>query len=126
MFTKTLTMVLLLACFAVAPLQAQDSYVQTALQMRNAVEKAVAKNKPVVVVLKEKAHGTRKIRGLASNVSKQGFDVANEKSGATQSLTYQEIKEVRGKGWPTAAKIGIAGGVATAVVLGVLAGAIDD
>ena len=121
MFAKTLTLVLVVACVAVAPLQAQDTYVQTPLQMQNAVEKAAAKNKPVVVVLKEKTNGPRKIRGLASNVTKQGFDVADERAGTTQSLTYQEIKEVRGKGWPTAAKPGIAGGIGADVVLGIIA-----
>jgi len=123
MLRKSISLVLIsiLATLFSVPAQAQEQpLAQTINEMKQVVQKALDKDKPVKVKLKEKLSGKTKLTGRVSEVSDAGFVLIDEKTRATTKLTYDGLKEVRPKGLSTGVKIALGVGVPAAIMLGVL------
>jgi len=126
MLRKFISLVLIsvLATLFSIPAQAQEPPpVQTINEMKQVVQKALNKDNPVKVKLKEKLSGNTKLTGRVSEVSDAGFVLTDEKTKATIKLTYdglKEVKQVKPKGLSTGVKIAIGVAILTAIVLGVL------
>ncbi len=106
-----------------APALAQDQQPQrqTASEMKRVVEKAAAKGKAVKVRLRNKTDKGNKLSGKPSDISDLGFVLTDQKTGATQKLAYEDLRDVRQKGMSKGAKIAlgvVAGIVLAAVVVG--------
>jgi hypothetical protein len=100
-------------------LAAEQQLQQSASEMRAVVQKAVERNKAVGVVLRVKRDGKKKLSGMPSNVSDQGFSLIDRKSSQESNLDFEEISEVRLKPSHVWLGVGIAigAGVAIAVLL---------
>jgi hypothetical protein len=59
----------------------------------------------------------KELKGYVSNIDEDSFVVTNLKTKETTTVAYRDVAYVRGKGLPTAAKAGIAVGVAAGGVL---------
>ena len=117
----SLVLISVLATLFCIPTQAQESPpAQTINEMKHVVQKALDKDKPVKVKLKEKLSGKTKLTGRVSEVSDAGFVLTDEKTKATTKLTYDGLKEVKPKGLSTGAKIALGVGIPAAIVLVVL------
>jgi hypothetical protein len=71
------------------------------------------KSSVVHVVLYDKT----KYHGYITEITDEGFVVANAKTGATAPIAYSEVKGIKGNNLSTGAKIGIGVAVAAAVVI---------
>jgi hypothetical protein len=104
------------------PAVAQDTYKQTPAQMKGNLQKATKKDKPVEVVLNKKVDGQKKYVGRVKNVLDDSFEITDEQTNQIRTFLYVDVKEVRGKGWPVAAKIGVGAGIGAAVLFGIYSG----
>jgi hypothetical protein len=123
MFRKFISLVLIgiLASLFSIPAQGQEQPpAQTIKEMKQVVQKALNKDKPVRVKLKERLSGKTKLTGRVSEVSDTGFVLTDEKTNTTTKLTYDGLKEVKPKGLSTGAKIALGVGVPAAIILGVI------
>jgi hypothetical protein len=80
---------------------------------------AMDQHKQVVVVTQAEKDGTKKFHGTISEVSAKGLTLVEHKTGRTMAMSYEDIREIKGKSahWPI--YVAIAGGAA-AVILGVM------
>ena len=121
MFHKLMSVILagllLLNCggLAVAATQETATVAELQAKARNAMER----HKQVVVSTRSEKDGTKKFSGTISEVSDKGLTLVENKTGRTMAMSYEEVRDVKGKSahWPI--YVAIAGGAA-AVVLGVM------
>jgi hypothetical protein len=121
MFHKLICLILgvglLLNSSVLAAAEAQETGAVADLQgkARNAMER----HKQVVVITRSEKDGTKKFPGTISEVSDKGLTLVENKTARTTALSYEEIRDIKGKSahWPI--YVAIAGGAA-AVVLGVM------
>ena len=101
--------------FAVAATQETATVADLQAKARNAMER----HKQVVVITRSEKDGTKKFSGTISEVSDKGLTLVENKTGRTLAMSYEEVRDVKGKSahWPI--YVAIAGGAA-AVVLGVM------
>jgi hypothetical protein len=80
---------------------------------------SMERHKQVVVTTRSENNGTNKVQGTISEVSDKGLTLVEHKTGRTMAMSYEDIREIKGKSahWPI--YVAIAGGAA-AVVLGVM------
>ena len=52
-----------------------------------------------------------KLKGYVSKVSEDSFVIVDEKTGTTSTVSYAQVKQVKGKNLSTAAEIAIGVGV---------------
>lgn len=78
----------------------------------------------VRVVLYDKT----KYHGYITEITDDGFVVADAKTGATAPITFTEVKGIKGNNFSTGAKIGIGVAIAAAVVIiaAIIANGDDD
>jgi uncharacterized membrane-anchored protein YhcB (DUF1043 family) len=94
-------------------------------EMRRVANTAVQKSKQVNVVLRGKRDGKKKLSGMLSNVSDQGLNLSDTKSGQVSQLDFDDIREIRMKPshvWLVVG-VGAAVGLAIAVLVGLQAAA---
>jgi hypothetical protein len=121
MFHKLMCLILgvglLLNSSVLAAAETQETGAIADLQAkaRNAMER----HKQVVVITRSEKDGTKKFPGTISEVSDKGLTLVENKTARTMAMSYEEIRDIKGKSahWPI--YVAIAGGAA-AVVLGVM------
>jgi 1,4-dihydroxy-2-naphthoyl-CoA synthase len=84
-------------------------------EMRRVANTAVQKSKQVNVVLRGKRDGKKKLSGMLSNVSDQGLNLSDTKSGQVSQLDFDDIREIRMK----PSHVWLVVGVGAAVGLGI-------
>jgi hypothetical protein len=67
-----------------------------------------------------------KYHGYITEIGKDGFIVADAKTGATAPIEYREVKGIKGHNFSTGAKIAIGVGIAAAIAIIVAVIANDD
>ena len=84
----------------------------------------VGKSSVVRVVLNDKTN----YHGYITEITDEGFVVADAKTGATAPIAYSEVKGIKGNNLSTGAKIGIGVGIAAAavIIISVLASRNDE
>lgn len=122
--------VLLLHVYSFAAL-ANESPLERArkAQLASEVKAGIAhlgtgKSSVVRVVLYDKS----KYHGYITEISNEGFVVADAKTGATAPIAYTEVKGIKGNNLSTGAKIGIGVAIVAAVVIiaAIIASGDDD
>jgi hypothetical protein len=121
MFHKLMCLILgvglLLNSSVLAAAETQETGAIADLQAkaRNAMER----HKQAVVITRSEKDGTKKFPGTISEVSDKGLTLVENKTARTMAMSYEEIRDIKGKSahWPI--YVAIAGGAA-AVVLGVM------
>ena len=100
---------------AAAPTEQAGTVADLQVKARNAMER----HKEVVVITRSQKDGTKKFLGTISEVSDKGLTLVENKTGRTMAMSYEDIREIKGKSahWPI--YVAIAGGAA-AVILGVM------
>jgi hypothetical protein len=85
------------------------------VKARNAMER----HKQVVVITRSEKDGTKKFPGTISGVSDKGLTLVENKTGRTMAMSYEEIRDIKGKSvhWPIYVAIAVG---AAAIVLGVM------
>jgi hypothetical protein len=80
---------------------------------------AMTRHKQVVVIARNEKDGTKKFPGTISEVSDKGLTLVEAKTGRTMAMSYEEIRDIKGKSvhWPIYVAIAVG---AAAVVLGVM------
>lgn len=58
-----------------------------------------------------------KYHGYITEITEEGFAVADAKTGATAPIAYSEVKGVKGNNFSTGAKIGIGVAIAASVII---------
>ena len=115
---KSLLLIGVLANLFCVPTQAQEQpWVQTVKEMKQVVHKAIDNDKSVKVKLKERRSGQTTLTGRVSEASDAGFILSDEKTNRASTLRYDELKEVKVKGWSTGSKIAVGAVVAAAVIV---------
>jgi hypothetical protein len=70
------------------------------------------------------------LEGYVSSVGEDSFEVTDEKTGVATTVSYAEVKQVKGNNFSTGAKIAIgaaiAAGIAVVIVLATRGGGRDD
>lgn len=101
--------------FAAAAAQETGTVADLQAKARSAMER----HKQVVVITRHEKDGKKKFSGTISEVSDNGLTLVENKTGRTMAMSYEEVRDIRGKTahWPI--YIAIAGGAA-AIVLGVM------
>jgi hypothetical protein len=101
--------------FAAAAAEETGTVANLQAKARNAMDQ----HKQVVVITRSEKGGTKKFPGTISEVSDKGLTLVENKTGRTMAMSYQEIRDIKGKSvhWPI--YVAIAGGAA-AIVLGVM------
>jgi hypothetical protein len=117
MFRKTLLLALAISLLHVgassvlAGSQGQDTRriakVKAQVAKRGTGEKA-----RITVKLRDK----KEVKGYVSQAGEDDFVVADAKTGAKTTIAYRDIAQVKGKGFPLAAKIGIGVGIGLVVL----------
>jgi cytochrome bd-type quinol oxidase subunit 1 len=118
MFYRAISLVLV-AVLLHGSIAAQDqtqSPPQTVARMQQVLRKAQQKDKAVKVALKKRIDHQKKFSGKVSDISDTGFVVADQKTGKTQKLAYEDVQEITPKGMPKAAEIAIGVGILVGVV----------
>jgi len=67
-----------------------------------------------------KLRDKRKLKGYVSEAGEGSFVIVDEKTGATSTLAYSQVKQVKGKNLSTAAEIAIGVGVILIPIIVVL------
>jgi len=70
--------------------------------------------------VKVQLHDKTKLEGYITAADEQGFTVANAKTGVAATVTYAQVKSVKGNNLSTGAKIAIGVGIGVAIVLLIL------
>src|SRR5262249_53500231 len=119
MFRKSVTVVLIAALvnicavFASAKTTAEKE-AQRVAKIKPALQKlGVGEKARVNVKLKDDT----KLEGDVSEAGEESFAVTNPETGATTTLTYPQVGQVKGHNLSTGAKIGIGVGVAIAIAV---------
>lgn len=116
MFRRALSTLLVLSVFATSltTASAQETQ-QNVSEMRKLVLKAIEKNRQVTVVLKGN-RDKKKLTGIPSNVSEQGFSLQEEASAQQRQFDFEDVRQLRMKGSHLGLYIGL-GVVAVVVVI---------
>jgi hypothetical protein len=122
MFRKTLSIILagllLSSAFCLQTVLAQTGKAVEAEKARAKVQKiGVGRDARVQVRLRDDT----KLKGYISAAGDDSFTLADSKTGATQTITYQDIAEVKkpGGGLSTRTLIILGAAAATAIIVGV-------
>lgn len=118
MLSLTLTILLVnLVCYSSAAANPTSKEMKFAAKVEAAIAKLGAgPNARVEVSLRDKT----KVKGYISEANKEGFIVMEEKTGVTTSLTYLQVKKVKGNNLSTGAKIAIGLGIAIFIIIGLV------
>jgi len=119
MFQKLMSVVLAGGLILSSSASAAAEQAGNASDLQAKARSAMARHKPVVVTTRSENNGRNKVQGTISEVSDKGLTLVENKTGRTMSMSYEEIRDIKGKSahWPI--YVAIAGGAA-AVVLGVM------
>lgn len=116
MVRRTFSVVLILSLFVTSSITAVGQETQQSVpEMRKVALKAIEKNRQVTALLKNKKD-KKKMTGIPSNVSEQGFTL-QERSGQQNQLEFEDVRELRMKG----SHRGLYIGIGVVAVVGVLA-----
>ena len=101
--------------FAAAAAQETGTVADVQAKARSAMER----HKQVVVITRHEKDGKKKFSGTISEVSDNGLTLVENKTGRTMAMSYEEVRDIKGKSvhWPIYVAIT---GVAAAIVLGVM------
>ena len=113
-------MILVMATTSSIALGAESGLQQSVSEMRAVTQRAVERNKAVNVTLRVKRDGKKKLSGVASNISDQGFSLLDRKSGQETHLDFEEIREVRQK--PSHVWLGVGIAIAAGAAIAILVG----
>jgi hypothetical protein len=116
---SVLTMVSLLGstffCDIASAATKEEKEAKQAAKIKQSVAKMGIGEKAVIrVELKGKE---KSIKGYVSEVGEESFSVTNPKDKDITQVAYREVVPVGGKGFPTAAKVGIIAGCGLGLVL---------
>ncbi|HKC85319.1 MAG TPA: hypothetical protein VKG02_05040 [Blastocatellia bacterium] len=122
MFRKIVTVVLIAALVNVCALFASaktpaEKETQRLAKIRAAIQKLGVGEKARV---KLKLKDDTKLEGYVSEAGEESFAVTNPETGATTTVTYPQVGQVKGHNLSTGVKIGIGVGVAIAIAVIVL------
>ena len=114
MFKKVLSLALVgfLLCVAGPTLAHADSKEAKATRFAEKVKEGIAKlgtgaDARIEVKLRDKT----KLKGYVSEAGEKSFIIVDEKTGATSTVTYPQVKQVKGKNLSTAAEIALGVGI---------------
>ena len=114
-FTIMILAVLFLTAFQTQPTQAKtDKDVQLIEKTRSKVQEIGTGNKNRVKV---KLRNKTELKGYISGISSDSFTVTDSETGMTQTLSYDEVQQVKKSGGISKLKWGIIAGVAAAAVI---------
>lgn len=103
----------LLLVFVIGASNTLSTFAQSSTQSVKAeVERRIKTSKEKVVV--EMTNGSKRSGKLVSSME-DGFVLSDEETGQSQTISYNEVKRVRGRGLGRTAKIAIGVGVAGVV-----------
>jgi len=117
---KLLTMMvacLVVSAVSVRPVAASskaEKEVRFAGKVKLGIEKlGSGRDTRVEVKLRDKT----RLKGYISEISENGFVVTDVKTGASTSVAYAEVKQIKGNNMSTGAKIAIGVGIAVGLIL---------
>lgn len=121
MFHKVMSLILaglLLLNSSVFVAAAATEQAGTVADLQVKARNAMEGRKQVVVITRGEKDGTKKFPGTISEVSDKGLTLV-DKAGRTMAMSYEEVRDIKGKSvhWPI--YVAIAGGAA-AIVLGIM------
>ena len=90
----------------------RDDPGQTAKVKAQVAKRGVGEKARIKVELRDK----KEVKGYVSQAGDDAFVVADAKTGASTTVSYRDVAEVKGKGLPLAAKIGIGVGIGVVVL----------
>ena len=114
MFRKALSLVLVGFLFGVAGLRLAYAGAKEEKETRLAekVKEGISKlGTGVEARVEVKLRNKTKLKGYVSKVSEDSFVIVDEKTGTTSTVSYAQVKQVKGKNLSTAAEIAIGVGV---------------
>ena len=114
MFRKALSLVLVGFLFGVAGLRLAYAGAKEEKETRFAekVKEGISKlGTGVEARVEVKLRNKTKLKGYVSKVSEDSFVIVDEKTGTTSTVSYAQVKQVKGKNLSTAAEIAIGVGV---------------
>jgi len=112
-------LVLLLLHGSMVAQDASRSLQQPIAKMQQVLRKAQQHDKAVKVTLNKTINKHKTLSGNVSNISDTGFVVTDQKTGATTTLAYADVREVNQKGLSMVTQIVIGAGVAVGVGLAI-------
>ena len=124
MFRKALSLVLVGFLFGVAGLRLAYAGAKEEKETRFAekVKEGISKlGTGVEARVEVKLRNKTKLKGYVSKVSEDSFVIVDEKTGTTSTVSYAQVKQVKGKNLSTAAEIAIGVGVILLPIVIVLA-----
>jgi hypothetical protein len=122
MFHKLMSLILvggLILNSSVCAASAAEEQAGTAANLQAKARNAMEGHKQVVIITRSEKDGTKKFRGTISEVSDKGLTLVEKQPGRTMAMSYQEIRDIKGKSahWPIYLAIAVG---AAAVILGVM------
>jgi len=114
MFRKALSLVLVGFLFGVAGLRLAYAGAKEEKETRFAekVKEGISKlGTGVEARVEVKLRNKTKLKGYVSEASEDSFVIVDEKTGTTSTVSYAQVKQVKGKNLSTAAEIAIGVGV---------------
>lgn len=99
--------------------QESQSTAQPVSKMQQILRKAQEKDKPVKVTLNRRIENRNKLTGRVSEISDTGFTLTEEQTGRPMVLSYEDVRQVSGKGMSKGAKVAIGIGIAVVAFIGV-------
>lgn len=119
MFRKTfavmILVVLLLSAFQIQPLQAQTKNDNQLIEKAREKVQEIGTGKKARVEVK--LQNNKKLKGYISAVSTDSFTVTDSETGATQTLNYTDVKQVKKRGGLSPLTLGIIAGAAVAAII---------
>lgn len=110
MFKKVLSLTLialLINLFAVTPVRAGAKVVEQTRNVEKVKENIRKLGLGEAARVELKLWDKRKLKGYIREAGEDNFIVADAKTGATTTVTYAEVKQVKGNNHLTAAKVGL-------------------
>lgn len=114
MFKKVLSLALVgfLLCMAGVRVAHADSKEEKATRFAKKVKEGIAKlgtgaDARIEVKLRDKT----KLKGYVSEAGEDSFVIVHDKTGASSTVTYPQVKQVKGKNLSTAAEIALGVGI---------------
>lgn len=108
---------LVVSALTVRPVAASsnaEKEVRFAAKVKSGIEKlGSGRETRVEVKLRDKT----KLKGYVSEINENGFVVTDLKTGASNNVSYGDVKQVKGNNWSTGAKIALGVGIAAVVLL---------
>ena len=114
MFRKALSLVLVGFLFGVAGLRLAYAGAKEEKETRFAekVKEGISKlGTGVEARVEVKLRNKTKLKGYVSEASEDSFVIVDEKTGTTSTVSYAQVKQVKGKNLSTAAEIALGVGV---------------